>query len=112
LSFGYVVRPKADLDLDEIADYLTQQSSLDTGRSFLDEAQRTFALLATQPDMGWRAEYNDSRLTGVRAFRVGAPFTNFLIFYQPRGERIEILRVLHGAQDLETLFSRQAALNP
>jgi toxin ParE1/3/4 len=105
-----VVRPKADLDLDEIADYLTQQSSLNTGLSFLDEAQRTFALLTTQPDMGWQAKFNDSRLTGVRVFRVSPPFTHYLVFYQPRRERIEILRVLHGAQDLEAAFLHQDLL--
>lgn len=110
MSFGYAVRPKADLDLDEIADYLTQQSSLDTGLSFLAEAHRTFTLLTAQPAMGWRCKLHDSRLAGVRMFRVGAPFTDYLIFYQPRGERIEILRVLHGSQDLEALFSQQDVL--
>jgi toxin ParE1/3/4 len=111
LSFGYVVRPKADLDLDEIADYLAQQSNIDTGLSFLVEVHRTFALLTTQPAMGWRFKVSDSRLTGVRVFRVGAPFTDYLIFYQPRGERIEILRVLHGSQNLEALFSQQDVLD-
>jgi toxin ParE1/3/4 len=111
LNSGYVVRPKADLDLDEIADYLTQQSSLDTGLRFLTEAHRTFTLLATQPAMGWRCKLGPSRLKDVRVFRVSAPFAEYLIFYQARGERIEILRVLHGSQDLEVLFSQQDVLD-
>jgi toxin ParE1/3/4 len=107
LTSGYIVRPRADIDLDEIAEYLTQQSSLDIGLNFLAEAQRTFALLKTQPAMGWQCKFERSRLAGVRMFRVRAPFDDYLIFYQPRGERVEILRVLHGRQDLANAFSQQ-----
>jgi len=82
VKFGFVVRPRADRDIDEIADYLVEQSGLDTGLRFL-------------------------QLRSVRTFRVSERFDKFLIFYQPHRDRIEILRVLHGAQDLVTLFQRE-----
>ena len=51
----YVVKPKADRDLDDYADYLAQEASLDAALRFFDAACSTFALLATQPNMGWRS---------------------------------------------------------
>jgi toxin ParE1/3/4 len=104
LSSGYTIRPKADLDIDEIADYLTAQSSFGMALGFLSEAHRSFALLASQPGMGWQCKMNHPRLKSARMFRVGAPFEDYLIFYQPRGKRIEILRLLHGSQNLDNLL--------
>ena len=103
MSLGYTIRPKADVDLDEIADYLTEQSNLDMAVNFLSEARRSFALLASQPGMGWRCKMNNPRLKTVRVFRVSAPFEDYLIFYQAHGKRIDIVRVLHGSQNLEKL---------
>jgi len=31
-------------------------------------------------------------------------FENFLIFYRESGGRVEIIRVLHGARDIESLL--------
>ena len=50
----YVVRPRADLDLDEQANYYAREASVELGHRFLLAAHDTFALLATQPGMGWR----------------------------------------------------------
>ncbi|MCT7967115.1 type II toxin-antitoxin system RelE/ParE family toxin [Laspinema sp. D1] len=33
------------------------------------------------------------------------PLDGYIIFYRVRGEIVEILRVVHGRQDLEELFS-------
>lgn len=35
------------------------------------------------------------------------PIRKHLIFYEPYSERIEILRVVHGFQDLEELFDKE-----
>ena len=105
MSFGYVVRPRADRDLDEIADYLTGNAGLDTALLFLQEAHETFALLSAQVDMGWPCRLKHSNLEGARQFRVSESFDKYLIFYQPYKDRIEILRLLHGLQDLETRLS-------
>jgi plasmid stabilization system protein ParE len=61
--------------------------------------------------MGWRCKFADPRLKGVRVFRVSAPFEEHLIFYRLRGKRIEILRLLHGSQDVEALFGQSDALD-
>ncbi len=53
MSGSYVVRPKADEDLDEQAYYFATQAQPELGHRFLLAAHETFALLATQPRMGW-----------------------------------------------------------
>ena len=37
----------------------------------------------------------------------GFPVGNYILFYRPMADGIELARVLHGAQDLRRLFSRQ-----
>ena len=49
----YVVRPRADRDLDDQAHYYATVGSAEVGHSFLVAAHEAFTLLATQPDMGW-----------------------------------------------------------
>jgi hypothetical protein len=41
LSLGYTIRPKADLDIDEIASYLIKKSSLNTAMQFISAVQQT-----------------------------------------------------------------------
>ena len=48
----YVVRPKADQDLDDQAFYYATEASPEFGHRFLVAAHDTFSLLATQPHMG------------------------------------------------------------
>ena len=111
MIFGYVVRPKADRDIDDIADGLVDRSaSLDIGLRFIAIAYETFALLASQPKMGWSCRLQHQELKGARVFRIGEPFDKYLIFYQPYLDRIEVLRVLHGAQNLEQRLSVEGVL--
>ncbi len=57
----------------------------------------TFEKLARTPGMGRLQErYGD----GIRAFPVG----RYIIFYQKIDEGIEVIRVLHGAQNLDDLL--------
>jgi toxin ParE1/3/4 len=42
----------------------------------------------------------DELVTNVRSFPVG----NYLIFYRPVNQGIEVLRVLHGARDIPSIF--------
>ena len=107
MRFGYVVRPRADRDIDEIADYLATEAGLDTALQFLSEVYETFGLLASQPNMGWLCKVHHPQLSSARTFQVSSRFEKHLIFYQPYSERIEILRVVHGSQELEELFSEE-----
>jgi len=109
LSFGYVVRPKADRDIDDLADYIAEHGSLDTALLFLSEVYETFALIASQPAMGWHCKVKHPQMKTARTFRVSERFADYLIFYQPYEDRIEIVRVLHGSRDLAGFFSQSDA---
>jgi len=40
---------------------------------------------------------------GLRAWPIDG-FRNHLVFYRPTDEGVDIVRVLHGARDIEALF--------
>lgn len=103
----YVVNPKADEDLDGQADYYAFEGSPELGHRFLFEAHETFALLATQPDMGWKPKLRHRDLKDLRLFRVSGSFDKVLILYRTHESGVEILRVLHGAQNLQRMLRRE-----
>ncbi len=76
------------------------RASIDVAIRFLAAAEETFALVATQPDMGWRCRLSHADLQAARVFRLVCPFDKYL-FYVPSPGHIKVLRVLHGAQDIE-----------
>jgi len=45
-------------------------------------------------------------LKGLRRFPV-TDFGNYLVFYLPRRDGIEVIRVIHGARDIEVLLGQQ-----
>ncbi len=108
MSFGYVVRPLADQDIDEIGeDHRVEEAGLETGLDFLTEIHETVALLASQRDFGWPCRVRHPGHEDARTLRVSTRFEKHLVFYQPFDDRIEVLRVLHGAQDLIGVFDRE-----
>ena len=98
-----VIRPAADRDLDAQAEYITQHQDTETAIRFYRAAEETFDLLATQPKMGRTRDFENPRLKGVRVCLMKG-FARHLIFYRPRKDGIEVLRVIHGARDIESLF--------
>jgi plasmid stabilization system protein ParE len=67
---GYLVRPKADQDLEDQAYYYATEASPEVGHRFLVAAHETFAFLATQPAMGWHSKLRHPELKTLRVFRV------------------------------------------
>ena len=102
----YVVRPKADQDLDAQAFHYATEANPELGHRFLLSAHDTFALLATQPEMGWNPKLRHPRLLGVRVFRV-IGFEKSLIFYRPLEYGIEVLRIVHGSRNVQRLLRRE-----
>lgn len=62
--------------------------------------------------MGWSCKISHPRLKSARTFRVSARFSEYLIFYQPGDDQIEILRVVSGYQDLVSLFRGEESVDP
>jgi toxin ParE1/3/4 len=105
-EIGYVVRPKADRDLEDQAYYYATVATPEVGHRFLVAAHDTFALLATQPNMGWHSRLKHSDLKQLRVFRV-KDFDRILILYLPLLNGVDILRVVHGSRSLQALLRRE-----
>lgn len=100
------VRPAADADLDDHAAYLAREAGLDIARRFYDAAATTFEQIARMPGIGDRRPTANTRLEGLRVSRIQG-FEKHLIFYPPVPDGIEIVRVLHGARDLDRLLESE-----
>lgn len=94
---AHIVRSKpARDDLRDIWLYIAQES-VDAADRLLDRIDRTVQMLAESPALG---QSQDHIRQGLRRFVVG----NYLVFYEPIGGGIRVVRVLHGARRWEDEF--------
>ena len=80
-----------------------RQNNPNAAMRFVDAVRATEELLLERPGIGTVRDYGNAALAGMRWHSVKG-FRNYLIFYIPRSNGIEIARVLHGARDLGTIF--------
>jgi toxin ParE1/3/4 len=88
--------PRAVTDILEIVERIANDNPTAAGR-FLEEIDRLLTRLSEFPGLG---PARDELLPGLRSI----PHSNYLLFYRPVTNGIELVRVLHGARDLEELF--------
>jgi toxin ParE1/3/4 len=105
MSLRVVVRRRADIDTDRIADYIAIDS-IDAGRRFLLAVRDEFKFLAKNPKVGRIRAPARPSLRGLRSWSIRG-FENYLIFYIPTRSRVEIVRVLHGARDIRNIFGER-----
>ncbi|MGP1386869.1 MAG: type II toxin-antitoxin system RelE/ParE family toxin [Thainema sp.] len=98
-----VVSPPARLDLRKHFDYLAE-NDFDKALEFFDAARQTFADLARMPGIDGPYLSENERLKDLRKWHVKG-FKRHLIFYHIDKENIEIVRVLYGAQDIQSLLN-------
>lgn len=83
-------------DLAEIWDYIADDSEAQADL-FVDTIDRKLQLLAEQPNLGRsRPELAEN----MRSFPIG----RYVIFYVVMPSYIQVVRVLHGARDLASIF--------
>ena len=70
------------------------------------QVARTLREIAAMPGLGAVREFASARITGLRAKRV-AGFPNWLIFYLIMHDEVDIVRVLHGARDLDHILTEE-----
>ncbi len=95
---GFHIRPEAARDLDEIRRHIAENNPASAVR-LIEEVIELFHRLAEFAMMGRSRE---ELVPKQRSFPVG----NYVIFYQPISDGVEIVRVLHGSRDIESLFER------
>ncbi|HKN34770.1 MAG TPA: type II toxin-antitoxin system RelE/ParE family toxin [Terriglobales bacterium] len=98
-----IKRAAAKRDLTDHFVFLGENASVDVARRFLHAANVSFQALAKMPELGVQRNFRNPLFASVRAWPVKG-FERYLIFYRPLMDGVEILRVIHGARDIERLF--------
>jgi len=99
-----IIRDRATQDLRQQANYILANGTTAAER-YLEMAEKTFMQLLQNPRIGKVVGFVPDRMGEVRQWRIKA-FTDYLVFYRVDDDRIEILRVLHGARDLAEILSQ------
>lgn len=96
MSF-YIISPEASQDLDEISDYFLSRS-LEAGERFVSGFEQKCKNLVKFPHIG--RSYAD-----IEPLLRGVPLEGYIILYRVIEDGVEIVRVVSGYRDLESLFS-------
>jgi len=90
------ISPRASSDLIEIWGYIADDS-VGNADAFIDKLYQAIQVLARQPGSG---RHREELAPGIQSF----PFGRYIIFYRVVAGAVEIVRVLHGARDIENIF--------
>lgn len=93
---NYLFTDAAVKDLDRICEYIARQNSRAASQLF-DAIRKKCKLVADFPNMG--KSYSKIAVN-LRGFVV----EDYIVFYYPRKDGIDIVRVINGYRDFETLF--------
>jgi toxin ParE1/3/4 len=91
-------------DILEQADWYERQAGPALPQRWERGVSRTLLQIIRRPRAGSPCRFRTSELGGIRRMAVSG-FPKHLIFYQFRGDELVVLRIVHGARDLEGLFS-------
>lgn len=98
---GYVLTEAAERDLNDIWDYIAEQS-IEQADAVAAEIREALHLLTSAPGVGHRrADVRDARYRFWRANR-------FIIAYFPDTRPLQIIRIVGGHRDFREVFKRPA----
>jgi toxin ParE1/3/4 len=96
MGFSFVLRRAAANDIDDIAAYI-QEDNPSRAQSFTEEISQKISVITERP-LSFPAR--DDVAPNLRSALLG----HYLIFFRVHSNNVEILRVIHGARDLESIF--------
>lgn len=99
-------RPRARVDLLEQFVYFGEAENVELAERFLVAVDETCALLVKQPRIGGSYDSGIRELAGLLRMPVKG-FENYLIFYLSHSGGIDVIRVIHGARDVENIFKAE-----
>ena len=91
-------------DILEQADWYEAQADQKLAKRWEKAVTSTLLRVSRWPRAGSACKFSAIELNNVRRVPV-AGFPRHLIFYRSYAEEIVVLRIVHGARDLESLFS-------
>lgn len=100
----FYLSDKAEQDLFVHARYIAEDNR-DAAEKFISSFVETAKIIVVMPFAGKEYLDADVRIGGMRIFPV-RDFDKYLIFYRQvqKGKYIEIIRIIHAAQDIRVLF--------
>src|SRR5688572_12158748 len=98
----FVLSPQAIDDVETIRAYIARANE-DAADRVIEAVYKTCEILAQHPGLGFERKFSAKALSGLRMFVI-SDFPNNVIFYRVREEEVQIVRVLHGARNIERLF--------
>jgi toxin ParE1/3/4 len=101
----FIFAPCVESELWAIWKFIAQDNP-DAARRVIEAAHATFKNLAVTPGLGRPHKFRNPQLKATRSWRV-AGFDNYLIFYRPIPEGVQVLHVYDGARDIEALFGEK-----
>lgn len=93
---SYIFSELAVRDLNEICDFIAQEDVRAASQLF-DAMRQKCKLVASFPNMGKDYSWIALNLKGII-------FNDYVLFYFPQENGIEIVRVVNGRRDLKALF--------
>ncbi|MBI1389897.1 MAG: type II toxin-antitoxin system RelE/ParE family toxin [bacterium] len=95
----FFLRPAAETDLEELWNFIAKDS-VNRADRFVEMIFNQFEKITINPHIG---RIRRELQAGIRSF----PFQNHVIYYQVLSERIEIIRVLHDAQNRDIIMQTE-----
>jgi toxin ParE1/3/4 len=100
---SYIISPLASRDLDNIFDYFAE-FSIDAGERFVEDFNKKCRNLVAFPNIGRAYTEIEYSLRGV-------PLSDYIIFYRAMDSSVEIVRVVSGYRDLDSLFTESSDIS-
>jgi toxin ParE1/3/4 len=90
-------------DILELADWYESQSDVQLAQRWQEAVTSTLLRVSKLPNSGSPCRFRATELRGTRRLPI-AGFPRHLMFYQFTKGEVFVLRIVHGARDLERLF--------
>jgi toxin ParE1/3/4 len=93
-------------DLVDTFRHYSREAGFRVARRYFAQAEATFTRLAGMPGIGTTYDHDHPALAGLRFLPISR-FRKYLVFYRPVADGIEIVRVLHGARDIQSVLAEE-----
>ena len=105
MALSVNINPIALDELSQVVSYLHEHASARTAERFVDIVRKSLIDLAKMPDLGAEVSFRRSALSGIRCWPLKKPFKKYLIYYRVDGRKLDIIHVLHGSRDTESILT-------
>jgi toxin ParE1/3/4 len=101
-----VPRGAAERDIDEAADYYTEEAGEDVAHGFIETLHEAYRAISEHPSAGSPRYTHLLGIPGLRTRKLGR--FPFLVFYIEHEDHIDVWRVLHARRDIPASLGEAA----